>query len=76
MNKINKPPSNINPIKRYIILSQNSTTTLIDKNLNYLGIKTTTPHNKSNKTNRKEQLQKHKFPIQHRCLQNPLPKLQ
>ena len=41
MNK-NKPNSNTNPIKRHRILPQNPTTTLIEKNLNYLGIKTTT----------------------------------
>ena len=38
----NRPNSNTNPIKRHIILPQNPTTTLNEKNLNYLGIKTTT----------------------------------
>ena len=74
MNK-NKSSSNTNPIKRHI-LPQNLTSTLIEKNLNHLGIKTTTHTTKNNKTNSKEQLQKHRFPIQCRCLQNPLPKLQ
>ena len=37
----NKPSSNSKPIKRHIILPQNPTTTLIEKNLNYLGIKNT-----------------------------------
>ena len=73
MNK-NKPYSNTNPIKSHRILSPNPITTLIEKKkLKSFRRKNHNPHNKSNKTNSKEQLQKHRFPVQRRCLQNPLP---
>ena len=63
-------------------MPQNLTTTLIEKSLNYLGIKTHTT--KTKKVNSKEpqkkvnskELQKHRFPVQRRCLQKELPKLQ
>ena len=53
MNK-NKLNSNTNPKKRHIILSPNPTTTLIEKNLNHLCIKTTIrTKKKKKKTNKK-----------------------
>ena len=44
----NKPSSNINPIKKLIILPQNPTTIHIEKK-NYLGIKITTRETKTMK---------------------------
>ena len=73
-NKNNKPSSNINPIKRHNITPK-SYYHPHGKKLKLLRHKNPYLHNKNNKADSKEPFQKHKFPIQHRCLQNPLPKL-
>ena len=58
-NKNNQPNSHINSIKRHVILPQNPTTALNEKNLKYLGIKTIT---RTTKTDIKKITQKtHSF---------------
>ena len=70
--------SHTNPIKRHIIFPKNPTTALTEKKnkLESLRYKNDNLLNKNNKTNSKEKLPKRWFPIQRRCLQNLLLKLQ
>ena len=67
MNKYNKTKLKYQPYKKTHNITPKSHYHFHWKKLKWLRHKNHDPYNKNNKIKSKEQLQKHKFPIQRRC---------